>query len=157
VLARNGAAPIGDLRYLADTKLNNLATPIAKAQLAAALALVGDKARAEKVYGGGARRQLNAEAECSSSAAPITARRCATRQRWCRLPAKAMRHAPTLLRPSLRVEAARGLSPYTSTQENAWLVLAARAIAKEQRVALDVNGPGDQAGAVYRSYKAELT
>jgi len=39
VLARNGAAPIGvDLRYLADTKLNNLATPIAKSQLAAALA-----------------------------------------------------------------------------------------------------------------------
>src|SRR5258708_25140339 len=46
VLARNGAAPIGDLRYLADTKLNNLATPIAKSQLAAALALVGDKGRA---------------------------------------------------------------------------------------------------------------
>ena len=36
VLARNGAAPIGDLRYLADTKLGNLATPIAKSQLAAA-------------------------------------------------------------------------------------------------------------------------
>ena len=51
VLARNGAAPIGDLRYLADTKLDNLATPIAKSQLAAALALVGDKARAERVYG----------------------------------------------------------------------------------------------------------
>ena len=50
VLARNGTAPIGDLRYLADTKLNNLATPIAKSQLAAALALVGDRARAERVY-----------------------------------------------------------------------------------------------------------
>ncbi|MBV8916527.1 alpha-2-macroglobulin family protein, partial [Bradyrhizobium sp.] len=50
VLARNGAAPIGDLRYLADTKLNNLATPIAKSQLAAALALVGDRGRAERVY-----------------------------------------------------------------------------------------------------------
>ena len=50
VLARNGAAPIGDLRYLADTKLGNLATPIAKSQLAAALALVGDKGRAERVY-----------------------------------------------------------------------------------------------------------
>ncbi len=50
VLARNGAAPIGDLRYLADTKLANLATPIAKSQLAAALALVGDKSRAERVY-----------------------------------------------------------------------------------------------------------
>ncbi|MDB5485377.1 MAG: alpha-2-macroglobulin-like, partial [Tardiphaga sp.] len=45
VLAKNGAAPIGDLRYLADTKLGNIATPIAKAQLAAALALVGDRAR----------------------------------------------------------------------------------------------------------------
>ena len=42
VLARNGAAPIGDLRYLADTKLSNLATPIAKSQRRA-LALVGDK------------------------------------------------------------------------------------------------------------------
>src|SRR4030081_161449 len=50
VLARNGAAPIGDLRYLADTRLSNLATPIAKSQLAAALALVGDKGRAERVY-----------------------------------------------------------------------------------------------------------
>src|SRR5207249_11270188 len=35
VLARNGAAPIGDLRYFADTKLDDFATPIAKAQLAA--------------------------------------------------------------------------------------------------------------------------
>ena len=37
VLARNGAAPVGDLRYIADTKLGDLATPIAKAQIAAAL------------------------------------------------------------------------------------------------------------------------
>ena len=50
MLARNGAAPIGDLRYLADAKLDALATPIAKAQVAAALALVGDRARAERVY-----------------------------------------------------------------------------------------------------------
>ncbi len=55
VLARNGAAPIGDLRYLADTKLGNLATPIAKSQLAAALALVGDRGRAERVYAAAAR------------------------------------------------------------------------------------------------------
>jgi len=34
VLARNGLAPIGDLRYLADAKLDALATPIAKAQIA---------------------------------------------------------------------------------------------------------------------------
>ncbi len=92
VLARNGAAPIGDLRYLADTKLNNLATPIAKAQLAAALALVGDKARAERVYGA-ARSTRWRRNPCSSSAAPTTARRCAMRRRWSRWPAKAMRRA----------------------------------------------------------------
>ncbi|MFY9684782.1 MAG: alpha-2-macroglobulin, partial [Pseudolabrys sp.] len=50
VLARNGAAPIGDLRYIADVKLADVATPIAKAQIAAALAMVGDKARADNAY-----------------------------------------------------------------------------------------------------------
>ena len=47
VLARNGTAPLGDLRYLADAKLGDLGTPIAKAQIAAALGLLGDRARAE--------------------------------------------------------------------------------------------------------------
>ena len=50
VLARNGMAPIGDLRYLADARLDDLGTPIAKAQIAAALAMVGDRTRAERVY-----------------------------------------------------------------------------------------------------------
>src|SRR6185312_15016122 len=49
VLARNGAAPVGDLRYIADVRLNDLATPIAKAQIAAALAMMGDKGRADHV------------------------------------------------------------------------------------------------------------
>ena len=50
VLARNGAAPVGDLRYIADVKLADVATPIGKAQIAAALAMLGDKARADRVY-----------------------------------------------------------------------------------------------------------
>ena len=50
VLARNGTAPLGDLRYLADAKLDDLGTPIAKAQIAAALGLLGDRIRAERVY-----------------------------------------------------------------------------------------------------------
>ena len=52
----------------------------------------------------------------------------------------------------MRVEAARGLTPYTSTQENAWLVLASRALSKET-LALDVNGSPVKT-ALYRSYKA---
>src|SRR4029079_6449692 len=50
VLARNGVAPVGDLRYIAHTKLADVATPIAKAQIAAALGMLRDKARAERVY-----------------------------------------------------------------------------------------------------------
>jgi alpha-2-macroglobulin len=50
VLARNGRAAIGDLRYYAETKLDAFATPMAKAQLAAALALYADRPRAETVF-----------------------------------------------------------------------------------------------------------
>jgi len=46
VLARNGRASIGDLRYYLDAKLNAFATPMAKAQLAAALSLYGENSRA---------------------------------------------------------------------------------------------------------------
>ena len=53
-----------------------------------------------------------------------------------------------------RVEAARGLTPYTSTQENAWMVLAARALAKDaQTVTLDVGGEKTQ-GALNRNLRA---
>src|ERR1700759_4105628 len=137
VLARNGTAPVGDLRYLADTKLNNLATPIAKAQLAAALALVGDKARAERVY-----------AAAADSLAPKPVLEfgrvdygSALRDAAALGSLAGEGNAPraTLTQAVSRVEAARGLSPYTSTQENAWMVLAARALAKET-MALDING-----------------
>src|SRR5262249_23038768 len=50
VLVRTAAAPIGDLRYYADARLNDFATPLAKSQLAAALDMVGDRARAERVF-----------------------------------------------------------------------------------------------------------
>ncbi len=58
----------------------------------------------------------------------------------------------TITQAVLRVEAARGLSPYTSTQENAWMVLAARALAKET-LSLDLNGAAIKA-ALFRNYKA---
>ena len=48
VLARNGRAPIGELRYYVDTRLDRFSTPLAQAQLGAALSMLGDKPRAEK-------------------------------------------------------------------------------------------------------------
>jgi uncharacterized protein YfaS (alpha-2-macroglobulin family) len=151
VLARNGAAPIGDLRYLADTKLNNLATPIAKSQLAAALALVGDKGRAERVY-----------AAALDSLAPKPVLEfgrvdygSALRDAAALVSLASEGNAPraTLTQAVARVEVARGLTPYTSTQENAWLVLASRALSKET-MSLDLNGDAIKT-ALYRSYKAD--
>ncbi len=150
VLARNGAAPIGDLRYLADTKLNNLATPIAKSQLAAALALVGDRSRAERVY-----------AAALESLAPKPVLEfgrvdygSALRDAAALVSLGSEGNAPgaTIMQAVQRVEAARGLTPYTSTQENAWLVLASRALSKET-LSLDVNGSPVKS-ALYRSYKS---
>ena len=150
VLARNGAAPIGDLRYLADTKLKDLATPIAKSQLAAALALVGDRNRAERVYAAA----LDALAPKPVLEFGRVDYGSALRDAAALVSLAREGNAPraTLTQAVMRVEAARGLTPYTSTQENAWMVLAARALAKET-LALDLDGSPVKA-ALYRSYKA---
>ncbi|KAB2886791.1 MAG: alpha-2-macroglobulin family protein [Albidovulum sp.] len=50
VLAREGAAAIGDLRYYADVKAEAFNTPIAAAQLGAALAAYGDQRRADAMF-----------------------------------------------------------------------------------------------------------
>lgn len=152
VLAKNGAAPIGDLRYLADTKLDKIATPIAKAQLAAALALVGDRARAERVYAAA----LDSTSPKPSLEFGRSDYGSALRDAAALVSLASEGNAPkaTLTQAVERVEAARGLSAFTSTQENAWLVLAARALAKEANaVALTVNNEPVK-HALYRSYKA---
>jgi uncharacterized protein YfaS (alpha-2-macroglobulin family) len=152
VLAKNGTAPIGDLRYLADTKLNNIATPIAKAQLAAALALVGDRARAERVYAAAVNSlapkpalefgRMDYGSSLRDAAALVS------------LASEGSAPKATLSLAVERVEAARGLTPYTSTQENAWLVLASRALAKEANsLAVTVNGEVAK-NAVYRNYRS---
>ena len=132
VLARNGTAPIGDLRYLADTKLEQSGDPdrqVATGRGTGAGRRSG--ARAEKVYAA-ALESLSPKPTLIEfgrtdygSALP----RCrgiglACQRRQCADPRP-------LTQAVQRVEAARGLTPYTSTQENAWLVLASRALAKE--------------------------
>jgi uncharacterized protein YfaS (alpha-2-macroglobulin family) len=153
VLARNGVAPIGDLRYLADAKLDALSTPIAKAQIAAALAMVGDRARAERVYAA-------ALAAITPAAPPDLASRedyGSTLRDAAALVALASEGgAPraTVQAAVQRVEAARASLRPTSTQEDAWLLLAASAMAKDAgKVALDVGGTPTQQ-ALYRTIRA---
>jgi len=55
----------------------------------------------------------------------------------------------------LRIDAARALSTSTSTQEDAWLVLAARALSKQvNAISLAVNGEARR-GAFYRNFRPE--
>ena len=63
VLAREGAAAVGDLRYYADVKGDDFATPLAAAQLAAALASYGDQTRADAMFAHAARMMSAAQPE----------------------------------------------------------------------------------------------
>src|SRR5262245_17944961 len=118
VLARNGAAPVGDLRYFADTKLDAIATPIAKAQIAAALGMLGDRARAERVYAAAlasiAPRPVLDYGRSDYGSVLRDAAALVT------LASEGGAPRPTITGAVERVEAARNLTPYTSTQENAW-------------------------------------
>jgi alpha-2-macroglobulin len=152
VLARNGAAPVGDLRYFADAKLDAIATPIAKAQIAAALGMLGDRARAERVYAAAlasiAPRPVLDYGRSDYGSVLRDAAALVT------LASEGGAPRPTITGAVERVEAARNLTPYTSTQENAWMVLAARALAKDaQTVTLDVGGARTQ-GALNRNLRA---
>jgi len=153
VLARNGVAPIGDLRYIADAKLDALSTPIAKAQIAAALAMAGDRTRAERVY-----------AAALAALAPAVQPDLLGREDY----GSTLRDAAALValaseggapRATVqaavqRVEAVRATLRPTSTQEDAWLLLAASAMAKDGgKVSLDVGGTAMQR-ALYRTIRA---
>jgi uncharacterized protein YfaS (alpha-2-macroglobulin family) len=153
VLARNGVAPIGDLRYIADTRLGDVETPIAKAQIAAALAMLGDKTRADRVY----RAALDAIAPqpkldlgredygstLRDSAALVT------------LASEGRAPQRTIDDAVARVDAARSLASQTSPQEDAWLVLAARSLVKETNaISLTVNGD-TRKGSFYRGLRPD--
>ncbi len=152
VLARNGNAPVGDLRYFVDAKLADFTTVTAKAQLAAALGMMGDRGRAERVYASalGAIPQQPAlqigrtdyGSILRDAAALVT------------LAGEGNAPRPTILAAVARIETARPLTQYTSTQENAWLVLAARAIARDAgNISLVVSGE-KRTGAFYRRFGA---
>ena len=153
VLARNGVAPIGDLRYLADAKLDALSTPIAKAQIAAALAMAGDRTRAERVY-----------AAALAAIAPASQPDLVSREDFgstlrdaaavVALASESGAQRATVQAAVQRVESVRANLRPTSTQEDAWLLLAASAMAKDAgRVSLDVGGTPTPR-ALYRTIRA---
>jgi len=154
VLARNGRAPIGELRYYVDTKLEAFATPLAQAQLAAALAMLGDKPRAERAMQ--AALKLMDEREDADSrrdygsgirdgAAVLT------------LVAETGIAKPVLPRLVDVLANAYAKKAFTSTQEQAWLLLATHALGEEANsLTLSINGQPHQGSLLRGVTAAEL-
>jgi uncharacterized protein YfaS (alpha-2-macroglobulin family) len=155
VLARNGRPVVSDLRYLADTKLAVFKTPLAEGQIAAALAMLGDRARAGKVFSA-ALETLRAEKDTGYSR-PDYGSRLRDGAGLLALLAEANLTqgeiaGDPIAEASKIVEQARNDRTYTSTQENNWMVLAAEAIAEHSSGSqFSVDGQ-PQKGAVYRRW-----
>ena len=151
VLARNKRARLSELRYYADEKLDNFATPLAKAQLATALALYGDNERAQKAYDSAIRELAAAQgrnvrrygSDYGSSLRDGAATLTLASETGLR------RHFISSLGAIMADNQNNMSVAATNTQEQAWLLLAANALFEEARTyRLEVNGDAHQGALV---------
>jgi uncharacterized protein YfaS (alpha-2-macroglobulin family) len=150
VLARNGRPVMGDLRYLVDNKLKDFASPLAKSQLGAALALLGDKARSEVAFND-AQTALSARMRDAGLYRADYGSSLRDSAGMLALLAEANADSARITRVASALTELRDRSRYTSTQEQNWMVLAAQALAKEaENFAITVNGTSHR-GALYRN------
>ncbi len=153
VLARNKKASVGDLRYYADTQIEAFKSPLAIGHLAAALALYGDRSRADATFEAAVALSKSGKAgglERDDYGTPLRddAAVLALAAESNPLP----RVVPELIRT---VAAERNAVNYTSTQEQVWMVLAARALRRgNETLSLQVNGQ-PQTGALSRTLTGE--
>ena len=139
VLARNKKASVGDLRYYADTQLEAFTSPMAVAQLAASLALYGDAQRSEQTFE--AALQL---AKADNDFDWYRADYSSPLRDGAALLALAAesRPVPSIVPELIKVVTRqRALTRWTSTQDEAWMLLAARALKDgNDSIQLSVNG-----------------
>ncbi|MHA6645901.1 alpha-2-macroglobulin family protein [Mesorhizobium sp. A623] len=139
VLARNKKASIGDLRYYADTKLEDFSSPMAVAQLGAALALYGDTQRSESTFNAALRlAQASTDYDWYRSDYGSALRDGAAMLSL----AAETRPVPAIVPQLVKlVTKERAQKRWTSTQDEAWMLLAARALKSgNDSIALTVNG-----------------
>ena len=152
VMAREGSATIGDLRYYADVKGADFGTPMAQAQLASALAFYGDQPRADRLFTAAAARVLSAGPEAASWRADYGT----NRRDVAALLALAVEAGNTVIDRNALVSAALiGSDQRPSTQEAAWLLLAAEALLEAPEAGLVVDGQSAQ-GPFVRVLDAQI-
>ncbi|MFN4143290.1 alpha-2-macroglobulin family protein [Aestuariivirga sp.] len=142
VLARAGRAPVGDLKYLADTKIGDFGSPLARAQMASALAMLGDRDRAERAFAA-ATDALASDVESANRGGWRSDYGSVLRDASAILAlATDAKARPEVIRTAMSaVEVERARTYHVSTQDMAWMVLAARAVQQEaMAIRLDVGG-----------------
>lgn len=138
VLARAGRAPVGDLRYFIDGRIDRFATALSLAHLGAAASLVGDKPRAELAFAAAMRKLDGAE-----SSAYRHDYGTALRDRAAVMTLASETKVVAASTPQMVDVLAKAYQSksYTSTQEQAWLLLAARSVSDQADAAsLNVDG-----------------
>ncbi|MBN9452325.1 MAG: alpha-2-macroglobulin family protein [Bosea sp.] len=155
VLARNGRPVMGDLRYLADNKLGDFATPLARAQIGAALSALGDRGRGRAAFGSAL--GLLQQTSDDGLSRPDYGSRLRDGAGVLALIAESNGERADISRAVSIVDTTRNSARYnyTSTQEQMWMVLAAQAMAKDaEGMTLTVDGTARK-GALYRTIPAE--
>ena len=139
MLARNKKASVGDLRYYSDTQLEAFSSPMAVAQLAASLALYGDVQRSEATFGA-ALQLARSTGEHDWNRADYGSK---LRDGAAMLALAAESRPVSAVVPELIgfVTAERDATQWTSTQDEAWMLLAARALqAGNAALSLEIDG-----------------
>ena len=141
VLARSRKAAISDLRYYADASLGDFPTPLAKAHIAAALSLYGDQQRARNIFADSLQMSEQAQVHKVSLARSDYGSSLRDGAAVLALAAES-RPVPPIVAPLADIVAKEWREKsYTSTQEQTWMLLAARALQNgDENLRLDVNG-----------------
>jgi uncharacterized protein YfaS (alpha-2-macroglobulin family) len=153
VLARNGRASIADLRYFADDRINDFGSGLAKAQIAAGLAFYGDQPRAAATFKVAARSLGDEHGIALSRTDFGTGLRDAAATVALIAESGLDRQAvPGVLRV---IEDDISADTFPSTQEAAWMVVAANALidGKASGLSLEVDGL-PHTGVLYRKMTA---
>ncbi|MBS3850179.1 alpha-2-macroglobulin family protein [Devosia sp. BSSL-BM10] len=150
-LARAGRVSMGDLRYYLEARLDAFGSPLAQAQLGAALALYGDQTRAATAFAA-ALDSLNASGSSTGYRADYGSRLRDTAG----VLALAAEFKPAgfdLDTLANQLAKLRDRAQYTSTQDDSWTLLAAAALGEATTDGtITINGQ-TLTGSVYRRFE----
>ncbi len=155
VLARNKVASAGDLRYYADAQLQAFRSPLARAQLASAMALYGDQQRAAQTFTSALR--LAQQTNVQQSKLYTYGSKLRDASAMLALAVETKPQPAGVPEMTALVRSLRQADQYTSTQEQAWMLLAARAEgAANKAISLNVDGLAHSGAYARRVEGADL-